>query len=141
MMAQSVQINNTNSIPIIKNHSIDEAGKVKIMAFDVNILEQLSLGEVLELCYLPQGKIRIIGINIFYSETIEDANLKICALDRENLAIKNLAEGFLQITNNFIAIPLNNVVISNQGITILLDGEISFDKDFSLSGYVLYVED
>ena len=140
-MAKSVQINNANAIPIIKNHHIDEAGKVKIMAFDVNILAKLSLGEVLELCYLPQGKIRIIGINMFYSEIIEDANLKICALDKENLAFKDLENGFLQITNDFIAIPLNNVLLSNQGITIVLDGEISFDEKFSLSGYVLYVED
>ena len=140
-MAKSVQINNSTSIPIIKNGSIDESGKVKIMAFDVNILKNLSSGEILELCYLPQGEVRILSINMFYSQLIEDATLEIGALDKENLEIQVLNEALLQITNQYVSVPMNNIVVSKEGITIVLSGDILFSKDFLLNGYLLYVED
>ena len=145
----STEYANNVASPPVMNDVCDEHGRVRVMSFTYTQSGAGTAGDLVNLCALPGGSLRIVGLVVTSSAFGASRTLKVGHTAYVNLAKTTVAANstaFLASTSIATAVTTTTYVTqkltSREGILVqaLIEGGTLPDAA-TLSGYILYAID
>ena len=145
----STEYGNTVAVPAVMNDVCDEHGRVRARSFTYTQVGAGAAGDLINLCKLPAGNVRVIGTSATYSAFGASRTIKLGHTAYVNLANATVAASSTAfLTSTSIATAgtttthTTQKLVSKEGILVqaLIEGGTIPDAA-TLTGYVLYALD
>jgi len=145
----STEYGNTVAVPAVMNDVCDEHGRVRVRSFTYTQVGAGASGDLINLCKLPGGNVRIVGVALTVSAFGASRTIKLGHTGYTNLANTAVAASstaFLASTSvasaGTITSHVTQKIASKEGLTVqaLVEGGTIPDAA-TVAGYVLYALD
>lgn len=145
----STEYGNTVAVPAVMNDVCDEHARVRVRSFTYTQVGAGASGDLINLCKLPAGNLRIVGLAFTNSAFGASRTIKLGHTGYTNLANGAVAANSTALLASTSVATAANVhdhntqkIASKEGLTVqaLIEGGTIPDAA-TLNGYVLYALD